>query len=116
MHVKPTRAPTAAVGSSVDQSAFGGLICGLPNGSFFTEFGENPLGFFVGVAVTLPWVCVCIFSWNFCWAVACACAAGACSAAAAESATVADMATIIRLFVSFNPFLSLVQKTSRIGI
>ena len=47
MYVKPTRVPTAAVGCSVDQGAFGGLICGLPNGSFFTEFGENPLAFFV---------------------------------------------------------------------
>ena len=48
------RHPSQAVGGSVDQGAFGGLICGLPNGSFFTEFGENPLALFVGVAVTLP--------------------------------------------------------------
>ena len=79
MYLKPTRAPTAALGCCVDQGAFGGLIGGLPNGSFFTEFGENPLPLFVGVAV-------------------------------------ADMAAIIRLFMSFNPFLSLVQKTSGIGI
>ena len=116
MYLKPTRAPTAALGCCVDQGAFGGLIGGLPNGSFFTEFGENPLPLFVGVAVTLPWVRVCIFSRNFCWVAACACATGACSAAAAESATVADIAAIIRLFMSFNPFLSLVQKTSGIGI
>jgi hypothetical protein len=85
------------------------LICGLPNVIFFGEPGVEPLGFFVGVPVTLPWVCNCNLVNSFVWVARCACAAGAWSAAAAERAIAAVITPMILLFMNFGPLLSLVH-------